>query len=66
MIKEYSLPIKLEIESEHPNIDAKMIAEEIRDAVEKFGTEVFHGKYFNMEYSIYIRADKKEFSLLGI
>jgi len=66
MKKEYSLPIKLEIKSENPDLDAKTIAEVIHDAVEKYGSEVFHGEYFDMEYSIYIKADKEAFSLLGI
>ena len=66
MIKRYALPMKLEIRSEHPDLDAKKIAEAIHDAIEKYGSEVFHGEYFDVEYSIYIKADEKEFSLLGI
>ena len=66
MRKEYSFPIKLEIKSDNPDLDAKMIAEAIHDAVKKYGAEVFHGEYFDMEYGIYIKANKEEFSLLGI
>ena len=66
MRKEYSLPIKLEIKSENPDIDAKRIAESIHDAIEEYGAKEFHGEYFDMEYSIYIKAPKEDFSLLGI
>ena len=61
MIKKYSFPIKFEIKSKHPDLDAKKIAEAIYDAVEKYGTEVFHGEYFDMEYEIYIKANEEEF-----
>ena len=65
MKKRYAMPIKLEIDSENPDLDAKTIAESIHDAVERFGSEKFHGQYFDMEYSIYIKADEKVFSMLG-
>lgn len=65
MRKEYTIPIKMEIESENPDLDAKRIADSIYDAAEKYGLEIFHGEHLDMGYSIYIKADKREFSQLG-
>lgn len=64
MKKEYTLPIKLEIISENPDLDAKRIAESISDAIEDYGSQEFDGEFFDAEYSIYIKADKEIFSRL--
>ena len=66
MRKEYLLPIKLEVKSENPDLDAKKIAESIHDAIKKYGSEMFHWKCSDMEYSICIKADEEQFSLLEI
>ena len=62
--KVYSMPIRLEIDSRNPDLDAKRTAEAIYDAVEHYATKVFHGKEYDMEYSIYILAEKEVFEAL--
>lgn len=63
MKKEYVMPIHLEIDSKNPSLDARRIAETIMDAVEEYGRD-FRGQFFDMEYSIYIKAEKEVFATL--
>ena len=59
----YHLPVRVEIESDNPDKDLKRIAEAMYDAVNEIVKDpVYRPKYFDMGYSIFVKADKETFA----
>lgn len=68
MKQTYSLPVKVIIESEHADAVMRRISEVMYDAVKAFCEDPAnefddHVEYFDMDWSIYTKADKKTFGL---
>lgn len=68
MKQTYSLPMKVFIESDTPDAVMKRITEVMYDAVKAFIDDPEnefdeHVKHFDMEWSIYTKADPKTFAL---
>jgi len=63
MKQTYHLPVRVEIESDNPDKDLKKIAEAMYDAVNDIVKDPdFRLKWFDMEYSIFVKADKETFA----
>ena len=68
MKQTYFLPVKATIESEHADAVMRRISEVMYDAVDAFIKDPAnefddHVEYFDMDWSIYTKADKKTFGL---
>lgn len=63
MEKKYHLPIRITIDADQPDRVAKRISEAIYDAAAEIVEEIKAEKIL-IEYSIYIRAEEKEFEFL--
>lgn len=66
----YSLPVKVFIESDQPDSIMKAICETMYDAVKNFIYDPKnefdnHVKHFDMEWSIYKKADEKIFGYMS-
>lgn len=60
----YHLPVKVEIESDNPDVVMRRIAETIHDALDEYTSKdefAAHVPSVNIEYSIYVRPDHETF-----